>query len=125
VTEDRGRLDATGYLHVLGRRDAFIITGGEKVDPAEIESVLRNSGEFSDVVVVGAADAEWGQAVVAAYPASSTPDLGKVGQVVNRDLTAHKRPKRYVPVADWPVNEQGKVNRERLLGLIESLKSRS
>lgn len=114
ATGDLGRLDASGKLHVLGRRDAVIITGGEKVDPAEVETVLRGSGEFSEVVVLGVPDIEWGQLVVAAYPAAGRPDFGKVDQLIRSQLPGHKRPKRFIPVADWPANEQGKVNRQEV-----------
>jgi O-succinylbenzoic acid--CoA ligase len=110
-TDDRGRLDSQQHLHLTGRRDAVIITGGEKVDPAEVETVLRGTGEFAEVVVLGLPDAEWGQIIVAAYPATARPDLQKVAAALNRLLTPAKRPKKFVPLPDWPVNAQGKVNR--------------
>ncbi len=114
-TGDLGRLDENGQLHVLGRRDGFIITGGEKVDPAEVESALRATGAFDDVVVVGVPDAEWGEAVVACYPeGNSPPDLERVRRLLDASLTPFKHPKRYVAVTDWPRNEQGKVNRTAL-----------
>ena len=113
-TEDLGRIDAQGHLHVLGRRDAVIISGGKKVQPAEVEAVLRASGEFADVAVVGVPDAEWGQAVVACYAAAGRePDLTRVVAAV-ASLAAFKRPKRYVAVAEWPRNAQGKLNRVAL-----------
>jgi acyl-CoA synthetase (AMP-forming)/AMP-acid ligase II len=59
VTEDLGRIDERGQLHVLGRRDAVIIAGGVEVRPADVEAALRSSGEFDDVAVVGVPDAEW------------------------------------------------------------------
>ena len=65
VTQDLGELDAQGRLHVLGRVDAVIITGGKKVHAGEVEAILRDSGEFADVAVIGMPDSEWGQAVVA------------------------------------------------------------
>ena len=121
VTEDLGEFDARGHLRILGRRDAVIISGGEKIQPAEIEAVLRASGRFSDVAVIGAPDAVWGQAVVACYLADGRVDLERgIGDVLNEKLSAHKRPKRYVPIAaaDWPRNAQGKVNRTALLALV-------
>jgi O-succinylbenzoic acid--CoA ligase len=114
VTQDRGRLDERGHLQVIGRRDAVIITGGEKVEPAEVEAVLRGTGQFADVVVVGVPDAEWGQAVVAAYPATLQPDLAQVNAAL-ASLAPAKRPKRFVAIASWPVNAQGKVNRAELV----------
>jgi O-succinylbenzoic acid--CoA ligase len=116
-TEDLGRFDAQGGLHVLGRRDAVIISGGEKVDPAEVEAVLRLTGQFADVAVVGVPDAEWGETVVACYPAGTkTPDLTRLEPHIVRDLAPSKRPKHYVPVA-WPRNAQGKINRAALAAL--------
>lgn len=111
VTQDGGWLDAHGHLYVAGRRDAVIITGGEKVSPAEVEAVLRGTGEFPDVAVLGVPDREWGECVVAAYPATARPDLARVEAALARLLSPAKRPKRFVAVAAWPVNAQGKVNR--------------
>ena len=111
TTEDSGRLDERGHLHILGRRDAVIITGGKKVQPAEVEAALRASGEFADVAVIGIPDAEWGEAVVAFYPSGGpSPDLVRAGAA----LAGHLRPKRFVAIADWPRNAQGKVNRAAL-----------
>ena len=115
ATEDLGRFDERGSLHVLGRRDALIITGGEKVDPAEVERVLRGTGQFADVAVIGVADEKWGETVVACYPAEFAPhDLEAVERVLGSHLAGFKHPKRYVAVARWPRNAQGKVNRAEL-----------
>ncbi len=112
TTEDFGRLDERGHLTVLGRRDAVIITGGKKVRPAEVEAALHASGEFADVAVVGVPDAEWGEAVVACYPAGGrTPDLVKACAA----LVGPVRPKRFVAVSEWPRNAQGKINRVALI----------
>jgi O-succinylbenzoic acid--CoA ligase len=114
VTDDLGRLDGQGRLEILGRSDALIITGGEKADPLEIERALRASGEFEDVAVVGVADPAWGQAVVACYPESQrAPDDARVTAQLQA-LAAFKRPRRYLPLADWPRNAQGKLNRAEL-----------
>jgi O-succinylbenzoic acid--CoA ligase len=110
VTEDLGVLDERGHLRVLGRRDAMIITGGKKVQPAEVEAALRASGEFADVAVIGVRDAEWGEAVVACYKdTGAKPDFARAVA----SLAPHQRPKRFVAIAeaDWPRNPQGKLNR--------------
>ncbi len=118
LTEDLGLLDESGSLHVLGRRDAVIITGGEKVEPGEVEAALRTTGQFADVAVIGVPDAEWGEAVVACYPAGpKEPDVAAVREHITSRLAPHKRPKRYVRVAVWPRNDQGKVNRRELTAL--------
>lgn len=110
-TEDLGRWDDRGYLEILGRRDAVIITGGKKVQPQEVEAALRASGEFSDVAVIGVSDAEWGEIVVACYPADGRePDLVRAVEGVRGAM----KPKRFLAVADWPRAAQGKINRAQL-----------
>ncbi|HEY4247581.1 MAG TPA: AMP-binding protein [Lacunisphaera sp.] len=119
ITNDGGYRDRNGHLYITGRRDTVIISGGEKVDPAAVEQVLRASGELPQVVVLGVPDAEWGQVVIAAYPEAPPPKLKKVAEVMNRLLSPAKRPKLFVPLPRWPVNEQGKVNRAEVAHLAE------
>jgi O-succinylbenzoic acid--CoA ligase len=122
ITGDLGEFEES-HLRILGRRDALIITGGKKVDPSEIEAALWATGEFSDVAVVGIADPEWGEAVVACYPADrKPPDLALVASRFG-DLAGFKRPRRYLAVPDWPRNAQGKVNRQALLAAIVHCRS--
>jgi O-succinylbenzoic acid--CoA ligase len=112
ATEDLGVIDARGFLTVRGRRDAVIISGGKKVHPAEVETALRATGLFADVAVIGVPDAEWGECVVACYPAGkSRLDLRRVNRAIETSLTRYQRPKRFVAIAEWPRNAQGKVNR--------------
>ena len=110
ATEDFGTIDVRGHLTILGRRDAMIITGGKKVSPAEVEAALRASGEFDDVAVIGVPDEEWGEAVVACYPAGRAPDTARAAAA----LTPHTRPKRFISIGDWPRNAQGKIDRAAL-----------
>jgi O-succinylbenzoic acid--CoA ligase len=116
-TEDLARIDARGHLHILGRRDAMIITGGKKVHPSEVEAGLRASGEFADVAVIGVPDREWGEIVVALYPRFETPSPDLARAVAS--LAPHQRPKRFVALEDWPRNAQGKVNRVALRETVE------
>jgi O-succinylbenzoic acid--CoA ligase len=120
IAEDRGTIGSDGSLQVLGRSDALIITGGKKVDPGEIEALLRCCGEFEEIAVIGVPDPDWGQAVVAAHsPGPRPPDLARVESAL-RDLAAFKRPKRFAIVSPWPSNAQGKVNRAELLRRLTS-----
>ena len=64
-TGDVGYCDADGDLFVTGRVDDMIITGGENVLPAEIESVLSVHPAVAEAAVAGLADERWGQKVVA------------------------------------------------------------
>jgi O-succinylbenzoic acid--CoA ligase len=118
LTDDLAAFDFAGRIRLLGRRDAVIITGGKKVDPVEVETVLRTAGVFRDVAILGLPDPEWGQRVTAFFPASEpAPDPFALEKALS-DLSAYKRPRNYVAVAEWPRNAQGKLNRTKL---IESL----
>ncbi|MGD1030474.1 MAG: AMP-binding protein [Opitutaceae bacterium] len=114
TTGDLGSIDDRGRLRILGRNDAVIITGGKKVDPSEVEAALRATGEFSDIAVVGLPDTEWGQVVAACYPDGGRPDLARAAASID-SLAAYKRPRRFIPIADWPRNAQGKLNRAEIV----------
>jgi len=118
TTEDAGTLDLNGRLTVLGRRDGVIITGGEKVNPGEVEAMLRGTGEFVDVAVLGVPHPEWGTQVVAAHPADCSPDLNKVRAAMAQQLARYKHPQRFVPLSPWLRNEQGKLNRAEIIRMI-------
>jgi len=118
-TEDIGQIDSRDHLHIAGRRDAVIVTGGKKVAPEEVEAALRATGRFADVAVVGVPDAEWGQCVVACYPAGNGPaQLDEVRAALSERLAAYKCPKRYAPLSLWPRNAQGKIDRAALARLL-------
>jgi len=117
-TTDLGRWDEKRQLHVIGRSDDLIISGGEKVRPAEVEQLLRETGQFTEVVVVGLDDQEWGKVVVAAYPAAHRPDLEQVRRLLVGRMSAWKRPKHFVPLSAWPFTSAGKVNRREVARLV-------
>ncbi len=119
VTNDLGRVDGVGRLHVLGRSDELIISGGEKVKPAEVEEVLRRAGG-GRVVVLGLPDNEWGQRVVAVHPAGDGFNRAEAMRAAERELAPPKRPKHYLALSDWPENAAGKVIRPNLLALAEA-----
>ncbi len=108
ATEDLAEFDAAGRLHLRGRRDDVIITGGKKVRPALVEAALRATGAFTDVAVIGLPHPEWGEMVVACHPVEAgrkrelPPPVG---------LPSYQRPKRFIAIPDWPRNAQGKINR--------------
>lgn len=118
ATEDLGYFDQDGYLHIVGRCDYTIITGGENVYPAEVEAAIWATGMVQDVCVVGVNDAEWGQAVTAVYVSvqMETAD-GLRGAIADR-LSRYKQPKHWVEVAALPRNAQGKLNRQQVLALL-------
>jgi O-succinylbenzoic acid--CoA ligase len=115
-TGDLGYLDADGYLYVLDRRDDLIISGGENVYPAEVESVLLAHPAVLEAGVAGIPDPEWGRAV-AAYvvcaPGASVSAADLVAFCRQR-LAGYKVPRRVEFRTLLPRNAAGKLLRRRL-----------
>lgn len=116
TTGDLGTVHADGTVEVHGRADRLIITGGEKVDPERVESVLKSSGTVQDIHVFGVVDAHWGESVVACVVASeyNTAAIHKAAEA----LEPAARPKHYIFVEKLPLDLRGKFDRaaaERLL----------
>ncbi len=64
-TGDLGRIDDDGYLYVLDRRDDLIVSGGENVNPAEVEAALLAHPSVLEAGVTGRPDAQWSAVPVA------------------------------------------------------------
>ncbi len=120
VTADRGRWDAANRLHILGRSDDTIISGGEKVDAHEVETTLRTLLADERVVVLGVPDARWGQRVVACVGDGLAERLAQQEAVIRERLARFKMPKQIVTVTPWPVSAMGKVNRATLRAAVEN-----
>jgi 2-furoate---CoA ligase len=116
-TGDMGYLDTDGELHVSGRVDDMIISGGENIHPVEVEEVLARHPDVRDVAVVGEPDARWGERVVAFIVAAGP---GLTVEAVDRycrespSLASFKRPRRVVFVESIPKTASGKVLRRLL-----------
>jgi O-succinylbenzoic acid--CoA ligase len=111
---DAGEIDADGRLHVVGRLDDLINTGGEKVWPQEVESALRGHPKVAEVGVGGRLDPEWGQRVVAfVVPADpgSPPTLAELRDAAGERIGRHKAPRELVLVDELPQTVSGKLRR--------------
>ena len=111
---DRGYLDTEGYLHVLGRAGHLIITGGEKVQPEEVEAAILETGLALDAIVVGIPDADWGERVVALWVPQGEAHFQQVQALLKNRLSPYKLPKAWWTQPQIPRNAQGKLNRASL-----------
>ncbi|MFE7747214.1 class I adenylate-forming enzyme family protein [Nocardia sp. NPDC057455] len=116
-TKDVAMLDADGYLFIGGRSDDTIIRGGENIAPAEIEDVLVEHPAVREVAVIGVADAQWGQIIVAVVvPADgAAPDPGELRDYVRAGLRGSRTPDRVVFRDSLPATPTGKVLRRALV----------
>ncbi len=115
-TGDLGRLDDRGRLVVVGRKSDTIITGGENVAPAEVESVLLAHPAVQDVAVIGRPDPEWGEAITALVvpaPGAHIDELRLQAFCFER-LARFKVPRRIEQVRGLPRTASGKLLRREL-----------
>jgi len=112
---DRGDVAGDGSVKITGRADRVIVTGGEKVDPARVERTLLATGLVREALVLGLADATWGE-VVTACVAGSAADEAALRQACEA-LEPSARPRRYVFVESLPTNASGKPDRDAIAKL--------
>jgi acyl-CoA synthetase (AMP-forming)/AMP-acid ligase II len=116
-TGDLGRLDADGYLFLVGRQGDRIIRGGENIYPIEVEQVLEAHPDVREAAVVGLDDRHWGE-VVCAFIVATDPDGPPSTEALRlhaRDrLSGFKVPTEWTFVNELPRNPAGKVLRRRL-----------
>jgi O-succinylbenzoic acid--CoA ligase len=106
LTHDRAELGTDGTIRILGRADRVIVSGGEKVDPSRVESVLAAAATTH---VLGLPDPQWGERVVALVVgrAELEPALRRLAE----RLEPAARPKQYIFVAELPTDARGKFDR--------------
>jgi len=121
-TKDMGRIDENGFVYLLGRKDEMIISGGYNIAPREIEDVLYQHAAVQEAAVLGEADAEWGQAVVAYVCLKEPSEEASGGEALARELLeftrprlGFKRPKRIYLMRELPKNPAGKIQKKALV----------
>lgn len=115
-TGDVGRIDADGYVTIVGRSKDLIISGGYNVYPAEIEDQINNMPGVAESAVVGVPHPDFGEvgvAVVIAKPGAAVDPSAVLAELKAR-LANFKIPKKCVVVQELPRNTMGKVQKNRL-----------
>jgi O-succinylbenzoic acid--CoA ligase len=117
LTSDDGFLDARGHLHVVGRRDDIIITGGNNVSPLAVEEELRATPGVADACVFAVPDPRWGQLVAAAVVVTAAFTLEAALADWAIRLPPSHRPRALVRVEHLPLGATGKVDRRAAAAL--------
>jgi O-succinylbenzoic acid--CoA ligase len=111
-TQDRGYIDENGELFVTGRSDDCIVTGGEKVDPAEVEAALMALPGVTGACVFGVPDEVFGETVVALLEGQLShlgPD--EIARELGERLSHYKLPRRVLWGNELPLLSSSKVDR--------------
>lgn len=128
-SQDRGKLDDEGNVHVVGRMSEMIIRGGLNISPLEIENTLSSHVAVGDVAVAGVPDAVLGQIVSAfVVPRKDVPAM-ELEETLKQHCSAHlsppKVPAEFFMIEEIPRNAAGKINRKALLASREILLGRT
>lgn len=114
-TGDFGRLNRHGLLFIESRRTDRIITGGENVDPTEVEKALNDQKEVVESAVFGITDPKWGQKVVALIVTEKAgADIKKIKSELKKSLQGYKIPKEIRVTDSLPKSSLGKLQRGKL-----------
>ena len=115
-TGDLARRDEDGYIVIAGRRKDLIISGGENIYPKEIEQRLESIDGVAEAAVIGAADADLGERVVAVLETERHCSLDEAGvlALLKTQLAGYKLPKQIHFTDALPRNAMGKVRKNAL-----------
>jgi malonyl-CoA/methylmalonyl-CoA synthetase len=115
ITGDLGKIDADGYVHIVGRGKDLIITGGYNVYPKEVENEIDALPGVVESAVIGVPHADFGEGVTAVVVArDGAPDEATILRTLEARLARYKCPKRVLFVDDLPRNTMGKVQKNLL-----------
>ena len=115
-TGDAGTMDEDGYVYIHDRVKDMIISGGENVYPAEVESAIYGHPDVADVAVIGVPDETWGEsvkAIVVPKPGASPNPDDIIGYARAR-IAGYKAPKSVDFIEALPRNASGKILRREL-----------
>ena len=118
ATGDLGSIGPGGAVEITGRASAIIISGGENVDPAAVETVVEEHPAVLECGVFGRPDEDWGEAVVAAIVLRAGEELGdaELDEWCRERLAPFERPKEYTRPGALPRTASGKIDRVALAG---------
>ena len=112
-TGDAGSIDAEGFLFIRDRYKDMIISGGENVYPAEVESALRELPGVQEAAVIGVPDPKWGEvglAVVVPSPGAAR-DAEAIRARLRERLAGFKVPKHWAFLDELPKGGTGKIQK--------------
>ena len=116
ITGDLGKIDARGYVHIVGRGKDLIITGGYNVYPKEVEGEIDAMEGVVESAVIGLPHRDFGEgvtAVVVRKPGAALDPLA-IQKALETRLARFKCPKQVIVVDDLPRNAMGKVQKNVL-----------
>lgn len=119
-TGDLGHMDSEGYLYVEARRTDLIISGGENVNPLEVEEAILRHPMVKDACVFALEDAEWGQTVAAALVKDGDLQAEELSGFLRNHLASYKIPRRIFFTDELPRTSLGKLRRDYIREMFQN-----
>ncbi|CAH2603695.1 AMP-binding protein [Rhodovastum atsumiense] len=108
---DVGRFDAAGFLHIVGRASRMIISSGKNIHPEAIEARLQAHPAVAAAAVLGLADAQRGERLVAVlHCPQAVPARRDLVAGLRAHLPPHEVPQRYLLLPEWSYTPSGKTD---------------
>lgn len=116
ITGDLARMDADGYVTIIGRGKDLIISGGFNVYPKEVETLLDEQPGVLESAVIGVPHPDLGEVAVGILvrQKGQEPDLDQIAAAMGQALARFKQPRKLVVVDELPRNTMGKVQKNIL-----------
>ncbi|SIQ92988.1 malonyl-CoA/methylmalonyl-CoA synthetase [Rhizobium sp. RU35A] len=116
ITGDLGKIDAKGYVHIVGRGKDLVISGGYNIYPKEVESEIDQLEGIVESAVIGVPHPDFGEGVTAIVvrKANAAVDERAILAALQDRLARYKQPKRIIFAEDLPRNTMGKVQKNVL-----------
>ncbi|MEN5199030.1 malonyl-CoA synthase [Pseudomonas wadenswilerensis] len=116
VSGDLGKIDAKGYLHIVGRSKDLVISGGYNIYPKEIETEIDQLQGVAESAVIGVPHSDFGEAVTAVVVCKPGTRLQAQAllDALQERLARYKQPKAIIFVDELPRNTMGKVQKNLL-----------
>ena len=115
-TGDAGYFDEEKFLYIYDRVKDMVISGGENIYPAEVESALYGHPAIADVAIIGVPDERWGEAIKAVVVKKAGEEVteGELIAYARERIAHYKCPKSVDFIDELPRNPTGKILKREL-----------
>lgn len=120
ITNDLFEIDENGFYYCLGSSNESFKSGGNKIIPSTIESVLKMYDKIQNAVVIDTPDDQKGKIPIAFYTSKNTIDQNDLLKFCQQFLMPFQLPKKLIRVAELPINSTGKIDKKLLRELYET-----
>ena len=112
---DYGKIDDDGYIYLKPLRNDRIVSGGENINPLEIQETILELPSVIKCSVIGVNDIKWGEKVIAFVVRKEKIKEHEIINYCKKNLSSYKIPKKIYFCEDIPINVMGKVNKTKLI----------